>query len=72
MYTTIRSFYDLQDDNRMYRPEDTYPRDGLTVTDSRIEELASDRNRLGMPVIKLVEEDPVEKPKARKRVKKDA
>jgi hypothetical protein len=72
MYTTIRSFYDLQDDNRMYRPGDTYPRDGLTVTDSRIEELASDRNRLGMPVIKLVEEDPVEKPKARKRVKKDA
>ena len=69
MYRVVHEFYDLQDSFKHYIPGDTFPRDGLTVSEERLEMLASDRTSLGVPVIAKVED---EKPAPRKRVKKDA
>lgn len=69
MYQVIVEFYDLQDKYKHYLPGDTFPREGLSVSDERLEMLASDRTTLGVPVIAKVED---EKPAPRKRVKKDA
>lgn len=68
MYQVIVEFYDLQDKYKHYLPGDTFPREGLIVSEERLEMLASDRTTLGVPVIKKVED---EKPAPRKRVKKD-
>lgn len=65
-YRAAVDFIDLQDDNRLYHAGDTFPRDGLTVSDERIAELAGNGNRMGYPLIEQVEE----KKPTRKRVKK--
>lgn len=59
MYKVIRYFTDLQDDDYIYREGDTYPRKGLKPTADRINELASDRNKRGLPLIKKAVEKPV-------------
>ena len=58
MYKVIKSFCDLQDNNHYYDADkDTfYPRAGLEVTEARLAELASDKNRQGVPLIEKVEE----------------
>lgn len=56
MYKVIVSFSDLQDERHAYRVGDEFPRSGLKVSKKRITELASDKNRRGMPLIKKVEE----------------
>ena len=66
MYKVIKSFTDLQDNNYAYYVGDTFPRNGVDVGTERIAELASDKNRLGVPLI----EEVAEKPK-RTRKKKD-
>lgn len=66
MYKVIESFTDLQDNNYVYYVGDTFPRNGVEVGAERIAELASDKNRLGVPLIERV----TEKPK-RTRKKKD-
>ena len=66
MYKVIKSFTDLQDNNYAYYVGDTFPRNGVEVGAERIAELASDKNRLGVPLI----EEIAEKPK-RVRKKKD-
>ena len=66
MYKVIESFTDLQDNNYVYYVGDTFPHNGVEVVAERIAELASDKNRLGIPLI----EEIVEKPK-RARKKKD-
>lgn len=66
MYKVIKSFTDLQDNNYAYCVWDTFPRNGVEVGAERIEELSSDKNRLGVPLI----EEVTEKPK-RTRKKKD-
>ena len=66
MYKVIKSFTDLQDNNYAYYVGDTFPNNGVEVDAERIEELASDKNRLGVPLI----EEIAEKPK-RTRKKKD-
>ena len=66
MYKVIKSFTDLQDNNYAYYVGDTFPHNGVEVDAKRIEELASDKNRLGVPLI----EEVTEKPK-RTRKKKD-
>ena len=66
MYKVIKSFTDLQDNNYAYYVGDTFPHNGVDVGAERIAELASDKNRLGVPLI----EEIVEKPK-RARKKKD-
>lgn len=48
-YRVIRDFIDLKDGNRAYKPGDTYPRVGLRVRQSRIDDLLG-KNK-GTPVI---------------------
>ena len=38
-YKVIKNFTDLQDKNHKYVAGDTYPRNGLTVSEERINEL---------------------------------
>ena len=58
MYKVIKSFYDLKDNNHVYFVGDTFPHNGVEVGDERIAELASDKNRLGVPLIEEVAEKP--------------
>ena len=66
MYKVIKSFTDLQDNNYVYYVGDTFPHNGVDADAGRIAELASDKNRRGVPLI----EEIAEKPK-RTRKKKD-
>ena len=56
MYKVIKSFTDLQDNNYAYYVGDTFPRNGVEVCSERIAELASDKNRRGIPLIEEVAE----------------
>lgn len=67
MYKVIKHFVDLQDNNHKYDVGDTYPRKGLNVLQSRINELASDKNKQKTPLIEEipeVEEKPKKKSKS--------
>ena len=66
MYKVIKKFRDLQDNNHAYSVGDTFPRNSVEAGAERIAELASDKNRLGVPLIGEI----AEKPK-RTRKKKD-
>lgn len=52
MYKVLVYFVDMQDNNHPYHPGDVYPRDGLKPSKKRIAELAGDKNKLGVPLIK--------------------
>ena len=74
MYRVIKAFTDMQDNNYAYDPTDpsrnTYPRKGLNVLQSRINELASNKNRQGCPLIEEipdVEDKPEKKTKSTKK-----
>lgn len=54
-YKVLRYFNDLQDDNYYYETGATYPRDGLTPSQKRINELASGNNKQGIALIEAVE-----------------
>ena len=56
MYKVIKSFTDLQDNNYAYYVGDTFPHNGVEVDAERIAELASDKNRRGIPLIEEVAE----------------
>ena len=58
MYKVIESFTDLQDNNHVYSVGDTFPHNGVEVGAERIAELASDKNRLGVPLIEEIAEKP--------------
>lgn len=62
-YTVIRDFTDLQDNNFKYRVGDEFPRPGAKVSDERIDELSTTKNRKGLPMIQEIEEpeEPAEK-----------
>ena len=71
-YKVIKAFTDMQDNNYAYDPKDsarnTYPRKGLNVLQSRINELASSKNRQGQPLIEEIPEI-VEEHKKEKKTK---
>ena len=58
MYRVIHKFYDLKDNNHTYSVGDTFPHDGVEVEAERVAELASDKNRLGIPLIEEIKEKP--------------
>ena len=68
MYKVIKHFVDLQDNNHKYDVGDTYPRKGLNVLQSRINELASNKNKQKTPLIEEIPEK-VEEPKKEKKSK---
>ena len=64
MFKVIKTFKDAQDNDYLYHRGDTFPHDDKEVSEERIEELASNKNRRGMALIEEV--------KPKKRNKKDA
>ncbi len=56
MYVAAVRFADLKDNKRLYEAGEKFPRDGLSVTAERIQELAGSNNRMGYPLIKQVAE----------------
>ena len=52
-YKVIHRFTDLQDFNHLYNVGDLFPRIGMKVSQSRIDELASSKNKLNKPLIEL-------------------
>lgn len=66
MYRVIREFTDLQHDNFMYRVGDTFP--AYPVSEDRIAELASSKNKRGLP---LIEKEPSEEEKPKKKGKRN-
>ena len=56
-YRALVFFTDLQDNNHPYNVGDIYPREGLIVSDNRINELLGSKNKRQRPVIEKVEEE---------------
>ena len=64
----------MQDNNFAYNVGDKYPRKGMSVLPSRIRELATDKNRQGVPLIEEiieVEEVPEKKTRSTKKADKE-
>lgn len=59
----------MQDNNFAYNVGDEYPRKGMSVLQSRINELAGSKNRQGVPLIEEIPEK-AEEPKKKKSVEK--
>lgn len=66
MYTVIKFFTDLQDNNRAYNVGDVFPHAEAkySVSEERFAGLAGSENKQGVPLIAFVEEKPK---KARKK-----
>lgn len=56
MYKVIHFFTDLQDNSHPYNVGETFPRDGVSVTVERLEELSGKNNLQGKPLIQLVDD----------------
>ena len=67
MYRVIEYFTDLHDDDHEYREGDVFPREGIKVSKERLEELASDKNLRGIPLIELVEPEKAGKVKSKNK-----
>ncbi|MEB6229043.1 Rho termination factor N-terminal domain-containing protein [Staphylococcus xylosus] len=55
-YEVIKYFTDLQDNDYEYNVGDIFPRKRLRVTDERLRELSTDKNRQRVPLIKPISE----------------
>ena len=64
MFKVIFEFSDLQHKKHIYRVGDEYPHSGYSVTEERLNELLTCKNRLRTPLIELVEDksEDAEKP----------
>ena len=60
MYKVIKFFRDLQDNNHAYKVGDIFPHKGMEVSEDRLLELSTDKNRRQMPLIEKVEVEEVE------------
>ena len=69
MYKVIKHFTDMQDNNFAYNVGDEFPRKNFSVLPSRIRELATDKNRQGVPLIEEIP-DIEEKTKKKKSAEK--
>lgn len=69
MYRVIHYFTDLQDEDHIYHAGDTFPREGLKVTKTRINGLLSGKNARDIPLIEEVLDVPIN---TKKKGKKNA
>ena len=78
-YKVLSYFEDLLDDGHKYRPGDEFPRNGMKVSQRRIEELSSNKNLRGVKLIEAeakvepkveAEAEPKAEPKPKKRSRK--
>ena len=51
-----KGFKDLEDNEHIYKKGDIYPREGLKPTKKRINELSSEKNKIGKVLIEKVED----------------
>lgn len=58
MYKVIERFFDLLDNDHDYSVGDVFPHDGREVEANRIAELASVKNKRGIPLIEHIPEKP--------------
>lgn len=56
MYKVIHLFDDMQDHNYRYNVGDSFPRAGVRVSETRLNELASGANKQGKPLIQFIED----------------
>lgn len=56
-YKVITRFKDLCDSKHQYNVGDDFPRVGVTVSEARIYELTSDKNKMHKPLIEEVKDD---------------
>ena len=73
MYRVIKAFTDMQDNNFAYQVGDEFPRKNFSVLPSRIRELATDKNRQGVPLIEEIPdiEEKTKKKKSAEKVDKE-
>lgn len=57
MYKVIKTFADLQDNGFRYDAGDIFPRKGLKVSDERLEELSTAKNKRHTPLIEKIKEE---------------
>lgn len=60
-YKVIHYFTDLQDFNHPYHVGDTFPREGMKVSEERLKELSTSKNKQGKPLIALDKSEEVVK-----------
>ena len=51
-YKVVHKFKDLQDNGHIYKVGDTYPRNDVTVSKDRLNELKTSKNKIGISLIK--------------------
>lgn len=56
-YKVIHYFEDLQDFNHPYKVGETFPRPGMKVSEVRLKELSTSKNRQNKPLIELVKDN---------------
>ena len=61
MYKVVYDFIDLKCDNHRYKVGDKFPYKDVEISTERIEELSTDKNKLGRPLIQEVKK-PKKKP----------
>lgn len=61
MYKVIEYFTDLHDNDHPYNVGDSFPREGIKITEKRLTELAGKDNKRGRPVIELTSDKTSEK-----------
>lgn len=61
MYRVLEYFTDLQDDGYAYHEGDTFPREGVEVTEDRIKELSTRANKRGIPLIEAIADKKIPK-----------
>lgn len=71
IYVVTRYFTDAQDNEHAYHEGDIYPRDGLKVSEARINDLMSGNNFQRVSLIKAVEKLPESPKKESKEISKD-
>ena len=55
MYKVIVDFTDLHDNRYAYHVGDSFPHEGMQVSEERFEELSTNKNRRGKPLIEKVD-----------------
>lgn len=68
-YTVMQDFCDLKDGNYVYHVGDIYPHDDARADKNRLEELLSNKNKIGAPLIREEAEQEEEKKTTRRRRK---
>ena len=61
MFKVVKRFYDLKDNNHAYYEGDIYPHNKASVSEKRIAELLSNKNKMGIPLIEEIPEKPSKK-----------